>query len=497
LNEPEQDQNQEEKYSIQLPFSEQKQDAVLGHLLLDATLFKQARHRIQPGWFVDPAAGKVWLAKLKFYEEYKLIPTVQELREQGDFVTEEPATREKMRRKVAVAVLAAGNFQKPPLARELEGWLRAVMFRECTTKAAKLFNQKNFEECYSYLDKRIDDIKAARFVEDKEFKFDDITSEAEREFEDRQNAVSFGLSTMDRLLLPDENPKIGSLLPGDTTILLAPTNVGKTTTMLTIAKHNLLRSKSILLLTHEGRANDISMKLLCSLLDCTRDKFFELIKTKEGSARVEIALNYLKRFLVYVPYTKAGMAVEDVEPIIRQKQEERGTKYGKGFDLLIDDYPAKLTTNQAAGGHMARRHIDEVVYNYFIAMAGEYKFHSLLAIQTNRHGSKVNRGQMEDGRLLSMEDVMESWGPMTGATNVISINRDDEAMAKKLVTFYVCKSRSSDTGYAVVCKSNYAHSITHSDKLGAVWYRGEQSRIDQIDDEYLNQYLNGALPNVA
>jgi hypothetical protein len=87
-----------------------------------------------------------------------------------------------------------------------------------------------------------------------------------------------------------------------------------------------------------------------------------------------------------------------------------------------------------------------------------------------------------------MEDAAESWGPITQATNVISINRNEAAKAKGLVTFYIDKSRSSETGYAVVCKSDYGRAITHSNELGAVYYRGVTAveKIDQLMEQYNN-----------
>ncbi len=66
---------------IQLPFSAKKQDAVLGHFLINPRFYQQARHRIKAGWFIDPSAGKVVVAKNKFYEMHKRIPTVEELTE--------------------------------------------------------------------------------------------------------------------------------------------------------------------------------------------------------------------------------------------------------------------------------------------------------------------------------------------------------------------------------------------------------------------------------
>jgi hypothetical protein len=200
----------------------------------------------------------------------------------------------------------------------------------------------------------------------------------------------------------------------------------------------------------------------------------------------------LEEKILYVPYNKAGMCVEDVLPIIRRRQDEWASKHqGSGFDLLVSDYPAKLSTEKAAHGHMQRRTIDEVVYEYYVQLALELKLHSLLAIQTNREGSKVNR---DKERLLTMEDVLESWGPMTAATNVITGNRSDLDGFKKRLTLYFAKSRSSDKGRAVVCKTNFAASQAFSNALGGTWYKGTSILgVDELD-QYLVEYAGKAIP---
>jgi hypothetical protein len=183
--------------------------------------------------------------------------------------------------------------------------------------------------------------------------------------------------------------------------------------------------------------------------------------------------------------------VEEVEPLIRRKQEDLMAKTGKGYDLLVCDYPAKLTTRLAQNGHMSKRNVDEIVYGYFVQLALEYGFHSLLAIQTNREGSKVNKGQKDEHRLLVMEDVHESYGVMQEATNVITLNRDPVAKARQHMTFHIDKSRSSETGFAVVARTDFARARTHHADLGAIWYRGVATMADQVDDLLRNPDLNG------
>lgn len=264
--------------------------------------------------------------------------------------------------------------------------------------------------------------------------------------------------------------------------------------MITIIRHNLMRKKSVLFITHEGRPDDIMTKVWCSMTGLTKDEIYLKYKTEEGRRILDKTLAYIKTYLTYIPMNRAGLTVEDVEIIVRKKQEERLAQTGKYYDMVADDYPAKLITNLARNGSLQKRNMDEYVYNQFVQLGLEYNSHQLLVIQTNREGSKINKGK--EDRLLQMEDVNESFGVMQLATNVITINRDDLAEANSRMTFYLAKCRSNEKGYAVVCRSDYSRSVTHSDSYGYTSYRGCATLSDKVDD-LIKQYENRMIPSAA
>jgi hypothetical protein len=109
-------------------------------------------------------------------------------------------------------------------------------------------------------------------------------------------------------------------------------------------------------------------------------------------------------------------------------------------------------------------------------LAEERGWHSLTAIQTNREGSKINRGVKSHGsyelRLLGMEDVLESWGPMADTSTVFTLNRPPDAKAGNYIIMANVKSRTSDTDWAVVCRSKFKNYISHHNDLNACWYSG-------------------------
>lgn len=249
-------------------------------------------------------------------------------------------------------------------------------------------------------------------------------------------------------------------------------------------------------MTHEGRPEDIRLKFLANLLDCEIHQLFDLYQNENKISQIEMMVKKLDKHLKYLPYNKPGMTIEEVVPIIVSNQEEWVSNHdGKGFDMLVSDYPALLTTEIAKRGNLQKRNVDQVVYNNYVQMALEYKWHSLLAIQTNREGSKINKGLSGDDRLLVMEDVKESWDPIAEASNVLTLNRGPKEIANNTIIYNVAKCRSNKTGIAIFAKSNFAHCKTHSESLGGTEYSGTNRPAMEITDEHLIQFNNQRLPS--
>ncbi len=289
--------------------------------------------------------------------------------------------------------------------------------------------------------------------------------------------------------------KRGGLLKGDTTILIAPTNVGKTTAILTIICANIKNGKYVLFFNHEGREGDIQQKLLRCMVGLTIPEYTRALCDPDGFALIHEAAATLKKYLIWIPLTNPGLTIEEVDSVVNRKVDEHLQRTGLPFDLFADDYPAILQTQKNEKGNMQTRHSMDLVYRYVVQWALTFKFHSLAAIQANREASKINKKLKEDEtRLLTDTDVSEAYGPCMNATNILTINRDHNAMAKGVVTYLLCKSRSSETGYAIMCKSDYSRAITHSNALGGTWYRGTATMTDRIDD-MLGNFNGQAIPD--
>ena len=460
---------------VSLPFDAAKQEAIVGHMLTDQRFFLSVRSRIPARWFVDPRVAEVYSKLDGFYKEFGRFPlSLEEVRTQ--FSIYDQGERNKFHATMDLCVSQSQGIGLDVLRKELTGWMKAGKMAELIHKAAQFYNGERLEEAYAWATQMTEEIRQCSFEEDKAVDFGEPLAFLEKVTLDRGNALSTGIKAFDQALL--DGATVGGLLPGDMTVILAPQNVGKTTAMITLAIQNVWKRKDVLFVTHEGRPEDIHAKMLCSSMGVTLPELLEMYKMEEGLAKIRLHSSLLKTYLTYVPYNSAGgMYVEDVLDLMKTRQMDLRARKGKGYDLIVNDYPQKLTSRlgKNLGEH---RHIQTYVYDQFVQFALQEKAHALVAAQTNRGGSSTNR---RSDRFLTPEDIAECYGIMQIATNVVTMNRSEEDKAANRVTFFVSKSRSSETGVAITCRSDYRCARTHHAHLGAIAQRTECPMREEIE----------------
>src|ERR1019366_6254999 len=124
---------------------------------------------------------------------------------------------------------------------------------------------------------------------------------------------------------------------------------------------------------------------------------FKQIKGTDRGENLEKIMKWLFSWVKFVPYIKANVTTDEIGPVIERYQDNYKDEHGKGFDLLCCDYPGLLNTDRGSKGNYAQRQIKQEVYEFYSALAGQHDWHSLVAIQVNREGSKINSGIRRDG----------------------------------------------------------------------------------------------------
>jgi len=490
-----------------LPFSKPKQEALLGYTLIDDKFFNQIKLKVKKEWFVDPRCSQVYGALVAESATAKRKLKPEELKECRTFMLTDMKERERLSDAINMAMARTSDYGLDALTPELTDWLQARIYIESVYKSRDLFNtsrsapdsttsQLRRTEAYRLLREMGKQIEDTSFEGNEEVSFENIQQDLVTQENEYKNAMTFGIKTVDQLLLPEAQGN-GSLLPGDMTILLGPQNAGKSSAMLTIVAANLKAGKNVLLIPHEGRVNDLKLKLIQCISGLTKKQLFQYGQDPRFRDQFAVIESLLRDHLVYIPMIKAGLDVEEVGNTVRRARDRFAAKHnGAKIDLLADDYLARLTSLQNGRGQFQKRERDQVVYEYGASLAGECELHLLTAIQVNRTGNEINRKMKgSEDRLLVPEDVSESYGTMMVATNIVSLNRSPMAQVKNRLTYLICKSRSSEVNLAVACKTNYPCCITHSNELGSTWYRG-LSAMDERIDELMSQYKDGAIPEV-
>ncbi len=496
----------------QLPFSDAQQSAFLGHALHNEKFFTLVKPYVYPAFFLNAYNGMVWEAKVKYFNELGRIPTLEEVRSCSHFMCQKPDVRGKMGNAINLSKQKMTEFSLEHLTPQLDAWAKCRVFYDAFYKMKKYYQEGKVENIETLMEQTSRTLKVTSFADDGAYNFNDLDGYFKKKKEQYTGSLTFGSQLADENMITPPNcehclgskhvrgakciacaglgfRRSGGLLKQDVTIILASTNTGKSTTLLTIAAANVRERKNVLFVSHEGREDDLADKFWRTLAGITEAEHEAMYRDPQQRKELNRWLREMNDHFIYQPMAKPGLTVEEVySQILRAQDKFAALHNGEGFDLVVDDYLAKVTTEQAKHGKMERRHIDEITYNYAVQMALEQKFHFLTAIQTNREGGKVNNGKAQEGRLNTLEDVAESYGPMQAVANVVSANRSPSAEAQGHMTFLFCKSRTKKKNWAMLTKTDFAKACTHGDHLDALVYNGTFALHDR-QDMLLSQLL--------
>jgi len=504
----------ETKATAELRIYEEKwQEAVFGHMISDKSFFLKCRSLLSANWFQNPNLRDLASYYYKTYEilkEKDTLPTKEEVFAKHILVIPDANLRRSYDTKWEIAKAASASIRLSLIQKEMTAWIRLSKFKEDMVKAIEMYNNGKFQDGIDNFFDQIKKVKQISFDEDGTFKFDSI-SDFIRDFEEeKKDGLFTGHRFLDKLLVGDEVVKrmtrvfdvatqkfceievsvpSPGLRRGDTTMLMGPANSGKTTLMITFIKHAIEQGKSVLYITHEQKDKDIASKIYKAVYEMNTAEISNASQTDNPEfikVREKIVAK-IRDHLTYKPHNMAGgMYVEDVVDLIRGFNEERKSKTGKGYDLIVNDYPAKLQSRMHKEKRVDHRIEQESIYDHFVQLALELNCHAMLGVQTNREGFKTSK---KGDSFLSMDSVSESFGIMKIATNVITINRSDFDKANNLVTLYIAKSRSSETGTYFTSQTDMARSVMFGENMVNIELPGWSGVGSGTDKEVIDKIM--------
>ncbi len=479
-------------------FSEKQQDAIIGWMVKDRKFFIRCVTLLEKGYFTSPFNGEIFKVASDWYNQYGHPPSKEELK--GKFNLVHHDTFRKYHDRIEMCATTTGDFRLDGLSHLMTGWMKTVKLQHSIQESGRLFNKRDFSGAVRWIEKKIAEIRNTTFESDSRVSFNDTDVFFTNRKEVMDDCLTIGNPHFDKLLregaikkdadMSNALPSYwtnGGLVKGDTTIILGPSNAGKTTTLTSIIIPNILNKKYILYFTHEQKWEDIKTKLFMNACRATMEE----LESPSDVMRERLARfgKMLDEYLVYVPWVKSGdMWVESVINEITLQQEILMSTKGRHFDMLIDDYPGKLKSREMKG----RTSWEELdyVYDQFVVAAAEWRFHGILPVQTNREGYKVNRGDHSDGRVIDQADAAGSFGIMQKADNVITLNRSPSEQAEGFMRFFISKSRTKEAQTTFATKTDFARSCTHGYHLTSMTARGN-------DDNSAKKFMHMITANEA
>ena len=455
-------------------------EAIIGHCMTNTSFMRNCARTLQPKHIYGVIPQELYAIILEFYKPNRQIPTRQEVISAlcNKFPDEKSRGPYLLSLNRAID-LQAKNFQVNNLSRTISGWMKVVLMRDAVNEQVKHYNSDNYVKVADTIMSFVRKVKDAEFEEDARIPVTDMKSVISSLVTNRTRACTLGHPDFDELVMansrirPQEdgfNEKTmsgltrGCLLPGEITILMGPSNTGKTTTLATIAVSNIAMQKRVAYVSCEDPKDKLRIKLLQSFsetdmiaLSNTNNKEFEDRERSWNTVAGE--------YLYFYEWIKPGkMYVEDVILMIENENEKVMAAHGRGFDLLIVDYPGLLSSREFGRGKdvwAEKTH----VYNEFRLLGKNLEFHVVAPIQTNREGFKQNSAALQ---ILDLDSIAQGFAIGANADNVITINRNPSDHQHKRIKFYVAKNRSGENKQVFLSETRFDLGRTHGINYGAV-----------------------------
>lgn len=470
-------------------------------MLRDKGFLRLCRANVPDRIFIDPHVAQIVKIIYKQYDATKETMSSQEELNvfiRGTFYGDRLTTQKHID-KAAIIYAWQGKYHESTIKTNMTGWMQLNVLKQQLPVMVDLSNKGNLEEVSDSLVPKLGlelqrvrfNVEAREEIKDLEKFYSDFDSS------NTANCCTMGHDDLDEMMRtgakivgPNRGPELktrtrGGLMPGQTTVILAPTNTGKTTAILTVAVSNVYYGKNVFVVGHEQSSKEMIDKCLRSASGLRKHEFDKMARTPNdplGKALKKV----LNERLFYHHWVKTGnMYVESVLPLIIQCHERLLDETGEGLHLVICDYPGILKSKVCEQRRMKTYEEMTYVYEQFVSIAKEYGFHCLLPAQVNREGFKLNKGSGES-RLLNSGDAAGSFNLSHSVDNLITLNRSSDDHAKQRIKFHLSKCRTAPSETTFVSRTDFDSCRTHGWDLSSRVFRAGEMPTDEACDVFFN-----------
>lgn len=471
--------------------------AIIGHCMVDLQFLRNCSKNLTKNHIEHPILADLYDHISGHYKQFECTPSVNEIESYLFSKYPDKNSYDKYRLTLHEAIAKKDNFAKKTLTTKISGWLKLVTMKKGLTQMAHLFNGSKYDQAERELSQLAVRLRDAKFEEETRANLSNIRDRLDKLALQKGEACTLGNAEFDNAVL--EGAKIsgdgvvsndlrtqttGCLLPGEITMILGPSNAGKTTALATIVVSNVAVGKKVCIVSHEESEDKMAIKLFQSFTELTGEEMS--FYNSEKFQNAEKAWKHLaeKNLFTYEWIKPGRMFCEDVIDMISNEHEKQLVETGHGFDLVLVDYPAK-TKSRDYGKNKNDWDEKEYVYEQYRLLARKYQFHCITPVQTNREGFRANK---DGAQMLDMDNAASGFGIMTLADIVISINRSYNDVSLFVVKFFIAKSRQGANKKTFISETRYDLGRTHG--LGYGCFVAPPSDAMKIDDYYVTHHLS-------
>jgi len=453
-----------------IPFNAQGQRAIFGKMFILPGMGQKALIRLIPQNFLEPDIQTLFTLLKDVNQRNGCFPSVESFISCITFYFKANYPPEKLAELEAITkdcIRLSSQYDERIVTKTLTDWLQTLCYRETLIKCSGLVHSRNPGSIAVAFQEGIKNAQAQSLEKDARFDIGDTESDFGMLTDQITNHVTTGIDLLDSDLG-------GGLQKKCSTIIVGGVNLGKTSISLNIAFHNIMQQKKVLYISHEMHPLEVITKFRQRCLRMTKEELIKTFLTPEGRLAIKTLSKAISEKFIYLPFNKAGgMYIEDLLMAIRDQQDQEIAKDGKGFDLIIDDYPMKLSSYEMRQSKDFRHGVG-YVYEQLHQLGIELDCHMLMPIQANREGVKQNRNRKSEDEMMTGDSTSEAHKVIHDADNVLVLNRSTQDEMNNIMYILLDKSRSGPKNILYKMKTDFGRMMTHDKTLGYEVVKGGQ-----------------------
>lgn len=267
----------------------------------------------------------------------------------------------------------------------------------------------------------ITDAEAYTFDDSIGFSYMDEPERIYQEIIKNEKVVGTGLKALDDLLK-------GGLHEKSLTLLLSPTNVGKTLWMCALAKNMLQAGYNVLYVTFEDSENKIGQRITQNLFDLSRDEL-KSMSLQDYQKCWDTYRKSIKSNLYIKEFPEMATNALNLHAFIKELKER------KNFvpDVMFVDYIGCMIPNGRENPNMNSN-------TRLLTIASQVRSISMVESFPIVSGAQVNRGGYDSAN-IGLNDAADSFGQTMKADAILAITQSKELLDNGYYDVEIAKTR--------------------------------------------------------